>query len=56
MKKSNLKKLRRNEQKQINGGGPIRKCSVQAQCWPGECCDGGMCIMSPIIECRPEIE
>ncbi|WP_390453791.1 bacteriocin-like protein [Chryseobacterium sp. Alg-005] len=54
--KSNLKKLSRQEQKEINGGGPIRKCTDSSQCWAGECCSGGMCIASPYPICEPILE
>ncbi|MGG5210225.1 bacteriocin-like protein [Chryseobacterium sp. MIQD13] len=53
MKKSNLKKLSRKEQKTIKGSGIVRKCSTSSQCWPGECCDGGSCIASPYPMCEP---
>ncbi|MFZ4927562.1 hypothetical protein [Chryseobacterium sp. Mn2064] len=56
MKNSNLKRLNRQEQKAIKGSGPIKKCSSSAQCDPGECCEGGMCLLSPILQCEPIFE
>ncbi|MGU3373782.1 bacteriocin-like protein [Chryseobacterium sp. M5A1_1a] len=36
----NLKKLNRDETKQINGGGPIKGCTRDSQCTYGACCKG----------------
>ncbi|WP_407933709.1 bacteriocin-like protein [Chryseobacterium sp. PTM-20240506] len=49
----NLKKLNRNQQKEIKGAGPITKCKNSSQCGFGECCSGGMCIASDIPNCEP---
>ncbi|WP_165828295.1 hypothetical protein [Chryseobacterium phosphatilyticum] len=55
MKTSNFKKLNRQEQKGITGSLQIKKCRNGA-CDPGECCSGGFCLPSPIIECGPILE
>ncbi len=39
MKNSNLKKITRDQQKQINGGA-IKRCSETVPCTVGWCCDG----------------
>ncbi|WP_157759846.1 bacteriocin-like protein [Chryseobacterium piperi] len=49
----NLKKLNRQQQKSIDGAGPITKCRNSSQCGYGECCTGGMCLPSPVQECEP---
>ncbi|WP_410470237.1 bacteriocin-like protein [Chryseobacterium sp. FH2] len=51
MKKSNLKKLSREQQKQINGSGKIVKCTADSQCGPFQCCSFGVCIYSDIPIC-----
>ncbi|WP_185287407.1 hypothetical protein [Chryseobacterium lactis] len=56
MKNPNIKRLNRTEQKEIKGSGPVKKCSTSVQCDPGQCCEGGMCMYSPIIQCEPIFE
>ncbi|WP_167369996.1 bacteriocin-like protein [Chryseobacterium ureilyticum] len=56
MKNSNFKKLNREEQKEIKGSLQIKKCRNSTQCDAGECCTGGMCLPSPIIECGPILD
>lgn len=51
----NLKKLNRQNQIRIHGGGP-RKCLDENQCNLGECCSGGSCIRSPCPICDPLLE
>lgn len=44
----NLKKLDRQEQKAIKGGGLIR-CSDHSQCFGGWCCNG-TCVIDACLE------
>lgn len=54
MKNSNLKKLTRKEQIEIKGSLQVKKCrGTYPACDPGECCTGGLCLLSPILECEP---
>lgn len=39
MKNSNLKKLNRAQQKEIQGGGPFKRCTEHYQCPGGSCCE-----------------
>ncbi|RKS97561.1 bacteriocin-like protein [Chryseobacterium defluvii] len=48
MKKSNLKKLSREAQKQINGGA-FKQCTSHEQCVIGWCCNY-MCVEYACIE------
>ncbi|UKB78399.1 MULTISPECIES: hypothetical protein [Chryseobacterium] len=52
MRNSNLKKLNRQEQKGINGGG-IKKCGSNADCGPYLCCTNNVCVFIPTSECEP---
>ncbi|MDM1553112.1 MULTISPECIES: hypothetical protein [Chryseobacterium] len=54
MKTSTFKKLSRKEQTEIKGSLQIKKCrGTYPACDPGECCSGGLCLLSPILECEP---
>ncbi|MEN4759894.1 hypothetical protein VUJ46_21565 [Chryseobacterium sp. MYb264] len=47
----NLKKLNRQQQKAINGGGKIVKCTADDQCDFFQCCSYGVCVYSDIPIC-----
>ncbi|MGE8555631.1 MAG: hypothetical protein ACN6OB_17065 [Chryseobacterium jejuense] len=57
MKNSNLKRLNRKEQIEIKGSLQMKKCrSTYPKCDSGECCIGGICTPSPILECEPILD
>ncbi|MCL8537261.1 MULTISPECIES: hypothetical protein [Chryseobacterium] len=57
MSATTFKKLSRKEQKEIKGSLQARKCrTTEPQCDPGECCTGGFCLPSPVIQCEPILE
>ncbi|WP_336959439.1 hypothetical protein [Chryseobacterium contaminans] len=57
MKDSNFKRLNRKEQKEIKGSLQMKKCrSTYPECDSGECCSGGFCLPSPVMECEPILD
>ncbi|MDH6252972.1 hypothetical protein M2347_002699 [Chryseobacterium sp. H1D6B] len=45
----NLKKLNRVQQKEIQGGGPIKRCDYSYECPGGACCNH-TCMYNPCYE------
>ncbi|MGL6128484.1 hypothetical protein SAMN05421786_105117 [Chryseobacterium ureilyticum] len=44
----NLKKISRQEQKEIKGSGIIKRCTEHYQCPGGACCQN-VCVLNPCI-------